>query len=189
MATVEPELVERVKALLREGRERATPERIQEARLALADAEARSANESTEEIRFALLQLLALSKNLKERAEAIEGLKQLAAAGTLGSKVQLWLIFALFEHGELSACRAATASLALSEPTNRMAEGMIGVLRERYESEGPTAMLQLGLLAGGVAIAVGVGVWWLMRRRGAASAPAALAPSALAFGLPRSRLR
>lgn len=186
MAVVEPELVERVKAALRDGREKATPERIQAARIALAEAEGRSANESTEEVRFALLQLLALSKNRKERAEAITGLQQLAAAGTLGSRVQLWLIFALFENGDLAACRTATSSLALSEPTNRMAEGMIGLLRERYETEGPTALLQLGLLAGGVAVAIGVGVWLFMRRRSGDSPKAA---SAVVFGAHRSRSR
>jgi hypothetical protein len=106
-------------------------------------------------------------------------------AGALGSTTQLWLALAYLEDGQFKAARALLQKVALEEPTNRLAEGALGLYRERVEGEGPAGLKQLALVVGASVLVVGLGVWWLAaRRRTAAAAGVSSALGAALSGAP-----
>jgi len=101
--------------------------------------------------------------------------------------VQWLLALALYEAGHLTQCRKLTTDLALTEPTNRSAEGMLGVLKERYQADGPVGLQWVAAGALAAVALVGVLVWlWARRGRAAGAATAAVATSAATVTAPFS---
>jgi hypothetical protein len=73
------------------------------------------------------------------------------------------------ESGEFRNARVLIEKLALEEPTNKDAEGAIGYLKEKIETEGTEGLKQIALIAGAVVAVIGVGIWFWKSRSGGGS--------------------
>lgn len=131
------------------------------------------------ESRLALASYLVCSRDAHAIQEGVQLLTTLQNAGQHVSDATWWLAVAAYRQGAYKRARMLASELALSEPANRYAEGLLGLLYETYQAEGRTGLAYMAAAVVGVA-ALGVLIYSIWSRRRASKSDAAAATGALA---------
>lgn len=114
------------------------------------------------EAQLAAAKLLIFSSDRKQREQGIMTLDSLLCSGFKPSECAYWLVVGYLNAGEYRACRQQIAGLVRAEPTNERAAALLEVVKDKIRAEGQRSWL----IAGGVAVALGIVLYFAWGRGG-----------------------
>lgn len=94
-------------------------------------------------------------------------------AGYSTSDSRFWAAMAHLESGQIRSGRVLIEKLALEEPTNKDAEGAIGLVKELLETQGVEGWKTVALYAGAAIAVIGFGIWLWKQRSSSSSTSSA----------------